>query len=715
MLAALVLLPFFSAGLRAQSPEPKSSPPNPAFAEWQEKQREREVRLANGLPVEPKDSRFGRIPAPRTRPKVERPISELAARARTGLAVFPGRFDPRADAIQDGFKAPVSPIRNQNPFGTCWAFAAYASAESNINATKDLSEWHLAWFAYNPVGGMPAFTKSSVGSGENSTFDQGGHDYIAIAIMSRGTGPVLESHAPYQNTSNYPQSAIPSGTEPRALGLKDAFLYEGLAKEDVKYLVQTYGALGIGFYYSDSSYHSANHAYRHVGSQYANHGVNIVGWDDSFDRTKFRTQPSANGAWIVRNSWGTNWGEAGYFYMSYDSIIDDYGLYIPYNPPAAQKIYQYDTLGCVDDMGYGSDTAWFSNIFTATGDEKITEVAFYTSTPSAEYEIYIKSNVAGDPGSGALVFGPQIGALAQPGYHQVALSSPVAVGVGSKFAVIVKLKEQGYSYPICVTYAYSGYTASWAVTQGVGFASPNGTSWYDLASAASSPKRGVCLKALTVPISDLGISVDVSPKAPTLPSGGAQVFTATVTGGAGNTAVSWSASGGGITPAGVYTAPATPGGYTVTATSLADNTKSDTTTVTVTPLGSVSISDAFRGLFAGGTAAFHADVTGLADSVTWAASAGVMDPQQGLFTAPSKPQTVTITAASVQAPSISDSVQVKVSAAAFDHNTRKTPDLLGLASTFGSTARADLDKYDFDNSGRIGDGDLSMLFAEMGW
>jgi hypothetical protein len=40
---------------------------------------------------------------------------------------------------------------------------------------------------------------------------------------------------------------------------------------------------------------------------------------------------------------------------------------------------------------------------------------------------------------------------------------------------------------------------------------------------------------------------------------------------------------------------------------------------------------------------------------------------------------------------------------------------LGLAGAFGSTAVADLEKYDFDNSGRIDDGDLTMLFAEMGW
>jgi hypothetical protein len=58
---------------------------------------------------------------------------------------------------------------------------------------------------------------------------------------------------------------------------------------------------------------------------------------------------------------------------------------------------------------------------------------------------------------------------------------------------------------------------------------------------------------------------------------------------------------------------------------------------------------------------------------------------------------------------------VKVSAAGFDGNADADPQLLGLARAFGSTAESDLDIYDFDNSGRVGDEDLSMLFEKMGW
>jgi hypothetical protein len=123
----------------------------------------------------------------------------------------------------------------------------------------------------------------------------------------------------------------------------------------------------------------------------------------------------------------------------------------------------------------------------------------------------------------------------------------------------------------------------------------------------------------------------------------------------------------------------------------------------------VSITNPAKGLFVGRTVAFSAD-----KPAAWTASAGSID-QQGRFTAPSAPQLVTITATRIHEPSISASVRVKVSAADFDGNARTNPQLLGLASAFGSTASPGLAKYDFDNSGMVDDGDLKMLFEEMEW
>ena len=77
------------------------------------------------------------------------------------------------------------------------------------------------------------------------------------------------------------------------------------------------------------------------------------------------------------------------------------------------------------------------------------------------------------------------------------------------------------------------------------------------------------------------VAVSISPTSASLQTSGTQQFAATVTG-TTNTAVTWSATGGTITSAGLYTAPTITGTYSVKATSTADTTKSSSATVTVT-------------------------------------------------------------------------------------------------------------------------------------
>jgi hypothetical protein len=80
------------------------------------------------------------------------------------------------------------------------------------------------------------------------------------------------------------------------------------------------------------------------------------------------------------------------------------------------------------------------------------------------------------------------------------------------------------------------------------------------------------------------VAVSLSPATATLDACKGQVFAATVTG-ASNTNVTWTVveSGGGSVASGIYTAPQVPGIYTVTATSVADPTKTAQATITVGP------------------------------------------------------------------------------------------------------------------------------------
>ena len=154
------------------------------------------------------------------------------------------------------------------------------------------------------------------------------------------------------------------------------------------------------------------------------------------------------------------------------------------------------------------------------------------------------------------------------------------------------------------------------------------------------------------------VSIKLNQSTATVVPGQTQQFTATVTG-TDNTAVTWTVdnvSGGNsqhgtISNAGLYTAPPQSGTHTVTATSVADTSKSASATVTVQ--GNVAVTPGTANVVAGAKQQFQAIVGGQANSnVTWAVdgigggngTVGTIS-SAGLYTAPSQLGSHTITAA----------------------------------------------------------------------
>lgn len=164
------------------------------------------------------------------------------------------------------------------------------------------------------------------------------------------------------------------------------------------------------------------------------------------------------------------------------------------------------------------------------------------------------------------------------------------------------------------------------------------------------------------------ITVSVSPQNPTLTVGGSQTFAASVSG-TTNQAVNWTVVGtnsGAITTSGTYTAPATPGSYTVVATSQADTSKSGSTTIVVTaaPVVSVGISPASPTLGPGATQQFTATVSGTTNqAVNWTVqegSSGGSVTTGGLYTAPTTTGTYHVVATSQADPTKSATATVTV-------------------------------------------------------
>jgi hypothetical protein len=175
------------------------------------------------------------------------------------------------------------------------------------------------------------------------------------------------------------------------------------------------------------------------------------------------------------------------------------------------------------------------------------------------------------------------------------------------------------------------------------------------------------------------IGVTVTPSGPSLNTGAQQQFKAAVTG-TSNTAVTWGLSGigcfsstcGTITSSGLYTAPSEapdPPFVTVTATSVADNTKSGFATATITQHIGVTISPTSAKLTEGQSLQFAASVTGTANTaVNWSVSGtgcsgsgcGTVT-SAGLYTAPdSVPAQVVVTATSVANLAVSASATITI-------------------------------------------------------
>ncbi len=461
LFAALVL----SSGmpLMAQDSEtPMLAPVNPAFLQY----LEQPVYSTNNLPIGEPVS--GLIPE-----TID--LSHLSSGPSTSsleILSLPTFYDLRT-------LGKLTAVRNQGSCGSCWSFATFGSLESSMmpNDSFDGSE--------NNLKNLAGFDLSCC---------SGGNRTMSTAYLARWAGAVSESADPY----NAGSCASPQGL-PSARHIQDVvFIADrtgSLDNDALKQAVMAYGAVYTSYYHNDTYYNSSTYAYYYNGTSQGNHAVCIVGWDDNFDRNKFRTPAPANGAFIMRNSWGSYWGQSGYFYMSYyDSKLGiSNAAFIAQSTPSYDQVYQYDTLGWVTSTGYGNNTAWFANVFTATTSSNISAAGLYASSNNASYELRVYLNPTSGPVSSSGPVAIKTGVIETAGYHTVALDTPVAVTAGQKFSVVVKVTTPGYGYPIPLEKPMGGFASYATASTGQSYMSSSGSTWTDVASSYAN--TNVCLKA----------------------------------------------------------------------------------------------------------------------------------------------------------------------------------------------------------------------------
>ena len=302
--------------------------------------------------------------------------------------------DKTYNGLTAGF---VTPVKNQQYEGTCWAFSSVASIESNALknglGTYDFSELHMV---YSLISG--AFTDEGGKNGRYNTDTNGGTIFYGASYYFNKNKQLLESEMPYPDrvispihSSNY--------NEGRKIMTLDNFYISNLNSNNVcrtseisliKNKIIELGAVQATVYMDenllvDNKYYMSTTS----NSTSLNHAVTIVGWDDTISKSNF---PGAtkNGAWIVKNSWGDDWGDNGYYYVSYNDnfICTMIGSY------EVVSTTTYDYYYSASDL-IGADVVYNPRTYIAskfekqsTGKEQIKKVSVSLPT-SGTYKVYL--------------------------------------------------------------------------------------------------------------------------------------------------------------------------------------------------------------------------------------------------------------------------------------------------------------------------------------
>lgn len=236
---------------------------------------------------------------------------------------FATKYDPRSLGL-------VTSVKNQGQWGLCWDYAGLSTIESTLiktgfaNSSIDLSELHVAYVNF-------VLDENKTTNSFTTYCNNGGNYYSYLPYMAKGYGPVLESTVPWQEPTddfNLSNTILYSHAFELQKYYTTKFDSSKSNINNIKYLVSNYGATTISLY----MYYTNGWGFKEAGSvngdasfyfpqsiNTTNHALSIVGWDDNYPATNFGVTAPGNGAWLVKNSYGsgnTRLG-SGYMWVSY--------------------------------------------------------------------------------------------------------------------------------------------------------------------------------------------------------------------------------------------------------------------------------------------------------------------------------------------------------------------------------------------------------------
>jgi C1A family cysteine protease len=393
---------------------------------------------------------------------------------------LPAAYDYRTEG-----RAPQ--IGNQGSLGTCWAFASLTALESSLLPGQRMT------FAVDHMSMHNNFLLSQ---------DEGGEYTMSMAYLLAWQGPVLESEDPYGDGYS------PDGLMPRK-HVQEIQVLKAKDYDAVKRAVYLEGGVQSSLYTSMRDYQSESvyynretNSYCYMGSEKPNHDSVIVGWDDNYSRENFNMDLEGDGAFICTNSWGEDFGDQGYFYVSYyDTNIGVHNIVYTGVEQVNNydRIHQSDLCGWVGQIGYGQDEAWFSNAYRAGSEEMLAAAGFYATDSDTQYELYVARHLpeAGDPELEKALNSRTLlarGKLANAGFYTIPLEEKILLDDDEKFAIIVKIITPGTVHPVAIEYDAGDGIALVDLKDGEGYLSHDGNVWEHVEETQGC---NICLKVYT--------------------------------------------------------------------------------------------------------------------------------------------------------------------------------------------------------------------------
>ena len=382
----------------------------------------------------------------------------------------------------------ITSVKNQNPYGSCWAHAALASIEaymikngvrvgtgSAATTSLNLSETQHCFFNYTSAYDAEGMLNGDKSAASSGCLDQGGNGEMSAYTLQRWCGAASESVSAlsYSNASTVARSGLNSqyAYGSNVCHVQNSVWIPASNIDAVKQAIMDYGAGNISYYESGNGYTYTctidNSSQNSSSHKWANHAITLVGWDDSISSSKFSpNRPSKNGAWICKNSWGTSQFDGGYTYISFaDTSVLEGSIFFYDAEPIDNYAhnYQYDGTCNVVTAGKGwnssisactgfANNTKVANVFTAKGTETLKAIAFCSWDEAMSYTVEIYKNpTTGNPSSGSLV-STTTGTLTFPGYYTIPLSTTVPLSANETFSVVItqnvpKADEHGYYVP----------------------------------------------------------------------------------------------------------------------------------------------------------------------------------------------------------------------------------------------------------------------------